>query len=123
MYSVKLSQRAIPEGGSHVTRKRLGLGQLRYVLGDGATEGQARRVYALLHQAGLLDDAGELDGHRIVGLAEFAEIMNRTPQAVRGWRIAPEPVVRIKSGPIWDRFAVEAFKAEHPELCGVRADA
>lgn len=123
MYCVKLAQMSDSSGGSRVTRKKLGLGHLRHALGDGATERQARQVYVLLDRAGLLDGAGQIDPHRLVGLSEFAEIMNRSPQSVRQWRIAPEPIVRLKAGPIWDRFEVDAFKAAHPELCGVRADA
>ena len=99
-----------------------GLGRLRHALGDGATEQQARDVWRLLDGAGLLgNDVGELPAERIVGLAEFAEMMNRTPQAVRSWRDAPEPVVRLKSGPIFDRLHVERFREAHPELCGVTA--
>lgn len=104
-----------------MTQQKIGLGSLRHALGDGVTERQAVDVYRLLDRAGLLGNAPELDPRRIVGLAEFAEIMNRTPQAVRSWREAPDPVVRLKSGPIYDRLAVDAFKLAHPELCGVTA--
>lgn len=99
----------------------VGLGRVRYALGDGATEQQAVAVYQLLDGAGLLGGSDEIDPTRLVGLAEFAEIMNRTPQAVRGWRELPEPIVRLKAGPIFDRVHVDRFKLAHPELCGVTA--
>lgn len=123
MYAVKLAQRAIPEGGSRVTRKRLGLGHLRFALGDGVSEQQAVGVYRMLDRAGLLENAGEIDPRRLVGLAEVAELTNRTPQAVRAWRELPEPIVRLKAGPVYDRLQIMAFIQEHPELCGVRANA
>lgn len=99
----------------------VGVGRIRHALGDGATDAQAKNVFRLLDRAGLLGNAGEIDPARLVGLAEFAEIMNRTPQAVRTWKEAPEPLVRLKSGPIFDRLHVEAFRTAHPELCGVTA--
>lgn len=98
----------------------IGLGRVRHALGDGATEEQAKRVHRLLDSAGLLGgDVGRIPPGRLVGLAEFAAIMNRTPQAVRAWKLAPEPIVRLKAGPIWDRQDVERFRLAHPELCGV----
>lgn len=102
-------------------RPKMGLGRLRYALGDGATEEQARGIWQQLNALGLLHGAGQLDPRRIIGLAEVAEIMNRTVQAVRAWRDLPEPVVRLKSGPIFDRIEIEAFRDARPELCGVRA--
>lgn len=93
------------------------------MLGDGVSERAALNVWRLLDEHGLLDGAGEIDGSRLLGLAEFAELMNRTPQIVRGWRHAPAPVARLKSGPVWDRLHAEAFRDAHPELCGVRVAA
>jgi hypothetical protein len=101
----------------------MGLGRLRYALGDGATEQQARAIYRLLDSKGLLGGAGEIDPQRLVGLGEVAEMMNRTPQAVRSWKELPDPIVRLKAGPIYDRLHIEGFRATHPELCGVGAPA
>jgi hypothetical protein len=106
-----------------LTPQKLGLGKLRYLLGDGYTEQHARALHALLDRKGLLGGAGEIDPQRLVGLAEVAEMMNRTVQAVRAWRDLPEPLVRLKSGPIYDRLHIEGFRAARPELCGVRAPA
>jgi hypothetical protein len=93
--------------------------RIRVALGDGATEAQARDVLAALNRAGVLEPA--FDAERIVGLAEFAEIMNRTPQAVRSWVGKPRTLVKLSCGPIWDRKDVEAFRDANPALCGVRA--
>lgn len=100
-----------------------GLGRLRHALGEGVSEDGARAVYRLLNQHGLLGQgAGEIEGSRLIGLAEFAEIMNRTVQAVRSWNALPEPLVRLKAGPIWDRLHAEQFRDAHPELCGARVE-
>lgn len=104
-----------------MTEQKIGLGRLRHVLGDGATVEQARALHRLLDSKGLLGGAGEIDPKRLVGLSEVAEMMNRTPQAVQRWKELPEPLVRLKSGPIYDRLHIEGFRAAHPELCGVGA--
>lgn len=105
-----------------MTQQKLGLGKLRFLLGDGYTEQHARALHRLLDSKGLLGGAGEIDPRRLMGLAEVAELMNRTPQAVRAWRELPEPLVRLKSGPIYDREHIEGFRAAHPELCGVTVE-
>lgn len=102
-------------------KRQFGLGRLRHALGEGVSEDGARNVYRLLAEHGLLGEtAGVIDPSRLVGLAEFAEIMNRTVQAVRSWQALPEPLVRLKAGPIWDRLHAERFRDAHPELCGAR---
>lgn len=93
--------------------------RIRHALGDGATDQQARDVLAALNRAGVLEPA--FDASRIVGLAEFAGIMNRSPQAVRSWIGKPETLVKLSCGPIWDRRDVEAFRDANPALCGVRS--
>lgn len=92
---------------------RVGIGRVRYALGDGATEAQARGVHRMLAEAGLLDP--EFDPSRIMGLAEVAELAGRSKPSVLAWTRL-EPVARIKSGPIYDRVRVEAFLRDHPHL-------
>lgn len=87
----------------------VGVGRIRHALGDGATEKQARRVHRLLHDAGLLDPAG--GPPRLCGVAEFAAMAGVTPGAVCQWGDLPEPIVRLKSGRIWDLRDVEAYLA------------
>ncbi len=88
---------------------RIGVGRIRHVLGDGATEDQARRVFALLRDAGLLDPA---TGKPVLaGVAEIAKLAGVTSAAVCQWDDLPEPLTRLKQGRVWDVRDVETYLA------------
>lgn len=77
----------------------IGVGRVRHALGDGVTERQAKRVHAMLRDAGLLDAPAVIP--RLVGVAEIAKMAGVTASAVCQWTDLPEPIVRLKQGRIW----------------------
>jgi hypothetical protein len=85
----------------------VGVARIRHALGDGATEAQARDVYALLRREGLI---GASEGiPELVGVAEFAEMAGVTPGAVCQWVDLPEPITTLKNGRIWRKTTVERY--------------
>jgi hypothetical protein len=82
----------------------IGLGRVRHALGDGATEEQARRVYRLLREAGLLDP-GTIRPE-LVGVAEIADRAGVSSPAVCQWKL-PTPLATLKQGRVWALTDVE----------------
>ena len=89
----------------------VGIGRIRHALGDGATEAQAKRVHALLSNAGLLQNASAPAPARLVGVAEIAQLAGVTSGAVCQWKL-PEPIVTLKQGRVWDADVIESFQRE-----------
>jgi hypothetical protein len=85
----------------------VGIGRVRFALGDGATEQQAKRVHALLRDAGLLDDPKVIPD--LLGVAEIAKMAGVTSAAVCQWADLPEPIVRLKQGRIWAAPDIERY--------------
>jgi hypothetical protein len=100
---------------------RIGVGRVRHALGDGVTEEQANRVFRLLRDAGLLSDTRV----EIVGLAEIATAAGVSKAAVCQWSDLPDPLVRLKCGPIWLRADVDRYLADRgtaPKAGGERGE-
>lgn len=88
---------------------QIGVARIRYALGDGATPEQAKRIHAMLRDAGLLDTApGAVDP---CGVAEIAALAGVTSAAVCQWTDLPEPLKRLKQGRVWDLRVIEPYLA------------
>lgn len=85
-------------------------GRVRVALGDGATNEQAKRVYALLQRAGLV--VGHRGALQIVGVAEIAAMAGVTPSAISQRRDLPEPLGHPKQGRVWDLADIEPWVRE-----------
>lgn len=92
----------------------VGIGRLRWALGDGATEEQARKVKRLLIEAGYFDPPPALDDVTLVGVAEIAELAGVSTGSVCQWRNMPAPIAELKATPVWRladvRDRIEASK-------------
>lgn len=88
---------------------QIGVGRIRYALGDGATVEQAKRIHGMLREAGLLDVAS--GAVRPCGVAEIAALAGVTSAAVCQWDDLPEPLVRLKQGRVWDLRVIEPYLA------------
>lgn len=92
---------------------KVGVGRIRHALGDGATEQQARRVYALLRDAGLLDGSGGVPA--LIGISEIAARAGVTRSAVCQWTDLPAPIATLKQGRIWAAPDIERYLTARAE--------